>query len=293
MIPIFDPSNLDQTYFRNRLRYDLIPYLERYNPNIKEIIHHTADILREDHEILSKAIDTAWRECLFTEGPEYLALRIDCLQKLQTGLQRHIFRRAIAHHSPDLRDIELETIDRILAFIDEPTKTFQRDLVAGLRLSIEDDLLWIARWESNLPETGWPTLPEISQLTLTVPGTISLGNGWELSAEILIGSEESKAQAFNNHDLYQAWLDHRALSSTLQIRTRRPGDRFQPQGLDGHSIKLTDFMINLKMNRRARERWPLVCSEGTIVWIPGHRIHHAYRVTNQTEQILYLKLSIQ
>jgi len=36
--PRFDRSNLDTTYYRNRLRHELLPMLEGYNPNIRALV---------------------------------------------------------------------------------------------------------------------------------------------------------------------------------------------------------------------------------------------------------------
>jgi len=55
---------------------------------------------------------------------------------------------------------------------------------------------------------------------------------------------------------HQAWVDADTVGSPLYVRARRPGDRFAPLGMDGHTMKLSDFMINVKIPRRARDRWP-------------------------------------
>ncbi|MFQ5617257.1 MAG: tRNA lysidine(34) synthetase TilS [Anaerolineales bacterium] len=85
-------------------------------------------------------------------------------------------------------------------------------------------------------------------------------------------------------------MDADSLSFPLQIRTRASGDRFQALGMQGHSIKLSDFMINVRMPRRARSRWPLACSEGAIVWLPGYRLGDPCRVTKDTRNVIHLRL---
>src|SRR3989339_2008737 len=45
IIPRVDASNLDQAYFRNRIRHKLLPGLEKYNPNIKEVLAGSAQNL--------------------------------------------------------------------------------------------------------------------------------------------------------------------------------------------------------------------------------------------------------
>ena len=39
----------------------------------------------------------------------------------------------------------------------------------------------------------------------------------------------------------------------------RRGTRIKPLGMEGHSVKISDLMVNVKMPRRARAGWPLVC----------------------------------
>jgi tRNA(Ile)-lysidine synthase len=43
--PISDQSNLDTTFFRNRLRHELFPILEKYNPRIRENLQRLGLIL--------------------------------------------------------------------------------------------------------------------------------------------------------------------------------------------------------------------------------------------------------
>ena len=44
-----DPTNADPRYFRNRVRHELLPYLEtRFNPRIKETLAQTATILADE-----------------------------------------------------------------------------------------------------------------------------------------------------------------------------------------------------------------------------------------------------
>ena len=50
--PRVDATNADTTYFRNRLRHELLPTLETYNPNIRSILRRTADVIAAEYEIL-------------------------------------------------------------------------------------------------------------------------------------------------------------------------------------------------------------------------------------------------
>jgi tRNA(Ile)-lysidine synthase len=97
----------------------------------------------------------------------------------------------------------------------------------------------------------------------------------------------AREQAERNEDPFQVWLDAKDLSKPLKLRIRHQGDQFAPFGLDGHSQKLSDFLVNVKMPQRARDNWPLLCAGDEIIWVPGYRPAHSYRLTESTKSVLY------
>jgi len=76
----------------------------------------------------------------------------------------------------------------------------------------------------------------------------------------------------------------------LSVRNRRPGDRFRPVGLDGRK-KLQDFFVDRKVARRDRDAVPLVVDAADrIVWVAGHGIDQAFRVTDAAQAVVIFKL---
>ena len=76
----------------------------------------------------------------------------------------------------------------------------------------------------------------------------------------------------------------------LSVRNRRPGDRFRPVGLDGRK-KLQDFFVDRKVARRDRDAVPLVVDAADrIVWVAGHGIDEAFRVTDPAQAVVIFKL---
>ncbi len=53
-----DETNLDKNYTRNKIRLELIPHLEEFNPNIKETLFRFGMILLEDVTYINKKIET-------------------------------------------------------------------------------------------------------------------------------------------------------------------------------------------------------------------------------------------
>lgn len=287
--PVFDESNLDTTFYRNRLRHELIPTLEGYNPQARQAIWRTAATLAGDFQVLQKDIDDAWMDCVLEQGNGWVGLTRSAFGALPLGLQRGLMRRAIATIRPALRDIDFGAVERALQIVSHPPLTNQADLIAGLRLVIEADRCWLATWEADLPSADWPQVAETSQ-RLDLPGEVSLRAGWRLCAKPVASVDRVRQLALTNKDPYQAWLDLGEKTSTLVVRGRRPGDRFQPLGMLGQGMKLADFYINLKLPRRARDGWPLLCAGEHIVWVPGLRLAHPFRLRPETEKVVHVCL---
>ena len=75
---------------------------------------------------------------------------------------------------------------------------------------------------------------------------------------------------------------------SLVVRNRRPGDRFRPVGLAGRK-KLQDYFVDRKIARELRDRVPLVVdASDRIVWVAGHQIDAAFRVTDRSQPVLIL-----
>ncbi|MBN2502674.1 MAG: tRNA lysidine(34) synthetase TilS [Anaerolineales bacterium] len=287
--PLFDQSNLDTTFYRNRLRRELIPYLEGYNPQVKRLLWQMADTLAGDEAAIDAVVAAHWPECLADQGAGWVVLRRKVLMGLQVGLQRRVWRKAIAQLRPGLRDIDYAAIRRAVAFGQSPSQTNQIDLVAGLRLLIEDDMLWLAAWEADLPTVGWPQVEAGQTYQLPIPGEIELDDGWMLQADWETAPMTADTLA-DHQDPYQVWVDAGNLATPLLVRGRVAGDRFAPLGMDGHTLKLADFFINEKLPQRARAGWPLVCSGSEIVWVPGFRLSHCFRLQGGTEEVVRLCL---
>ncbi len=63
-------------------------------------------------------------------------------------------------------------------------------------------------------------------------------------------------------------IDAERVNGTLKIRNRKPGDRFKPLGLGG-TKKIKDYFIDHKVERKERDRIPLLCDDRHIIWVMG------------------------
>ena len=290
--PRHDPSNASMDFFRNRLRHLLIPTLESYNPRFREVLWRTSRSLAADYEIISELLDEVWKECVVQETEEYIALDSSALSRQSVGLQRNLVRRAMERLHPDEADVSYSTLERAAGFLIGAPPRARMDLPSDLHLLREGNLVYVVAGDATLPIERWPQMPaESTTISLSVPGSVSLPGGWRLTCERWNIASLAMEQAKTNEDPFQAWLDARGIADALELRVRQDGDRFEPFGMDGHALKISDFFINVKLPQRARDRWPLLCMGQKVVWVPGYRPAHSFRLTESTRQALYFSMT--
>jgi tRNA(Ile)-lysidine synthase len=272
------------------VRNTLIPTLETYNPRFREAVWRTAHTLSEDRDLLNEACEAWWQQSVLHEGDDYVTLDLKFLSEQSAGLQRQLLRRAVERLIPS-QEVVYSVLERASAFISDPGH-IRMDLTGGLILLIEDNLLYITRPEVDIPFDHWPQMPrQIDTLPVPLPIQLSLPNGWTFSSEKWQAVDLAWEQSSQNEDRFRVWLDAEGQPDDLELRVRRPGDLFEPLGLEGHSQKLSDFFTNVKLPRRARERWPLLCSGEKVIWVPGYRPAERVKLKKSSQSILYFELT--
>ncbi len=291
LTPQVDPSNLDTGYRRNQIRLETIPALEAVEPNFKANLLRMVEVLRGDQSLLDAITRRVWEEVLVRAGEDEIALDRLIFLEQSLGMQRRLLRRAFSHFQPGLTDISFEAVERARLLIQSPPASNQSDLFQGLQLSIQGGQAVVSRWtaEEDL-QLNWPQLGDETHVLLPRQGSVLLPNGWMVSLEELDRKMLDFDKIQKNPDPYTAYLDTAAISHGLVLRARQDGDRYQPLGMAGQSVKLSDLMVNTKLPRQARERYPLVCVGEKIVWVPGVQPAEFVRVTEDSRQVLKIRL---
>lgn len=290
LTPVFDESNDDVLYFRNRLRHELLPILENYNPAIREVFLRMGQVFRDDYSVLEKIINSAWESTLIRIEKGFLAFRTQEFIRLPIAIQRYVLRRAISHLIPGLRDVDFKSIERGRMLVVGEKRNSQSDLIAGLYLiKAGDQFMIVSELAESLGDDS-PAILSDDQLILTNQAIHILNHDWRLEMDEVINWEISNILDTTDMDPFQAYMDMDALELPLYARKRHPGDKIKPFGLNGHSIKISDLMINLKIPKRVRSRWPIICSGMKIVWVPGYRVSESVRIKKGTSRLIHLRL---
>jgi len=115
-----DASNQDSTYFRNRLRHELLPDLATYNVAVKKHLWQTASILAEENGALDEEANQALPEILIGSGKNWRQLRIQAFDQLPFWLRRRMIRLLLQDLKSTLRDINFHQVEKSIEFMADP-----------------------------------------------------------------------------------------------------------------------------------------------------------------------------
>jgi tRNA(Ile)-lysidine synthase len=283
-----DASNADLMVPRNRVRHELIPYVEReFSPGIVDVLAREAAIAREDEDRLQKeAIDLATSVVL--RDIHGAQVDVAALTSLHPALAARVARLALS----ELAGVRFIGFDHVHAFLN-----FARYAAAGAALSLPGQVVQhggsrlLLRTEpprgSVAPKPRRGEGGNSFRFPLSIPGEVILTpQGWTISAEPLETCPEGPQHARGDAVAVAA----PALGLPLAVRNRRPGDRFRPLGLGGAEKKLQDFLVDRKVPRERRDALPLVVDrDDRIVWVVGESVGEDFRVTEPSQGVILLK----
>jgi tRNA(Ile)-lysidine synthase len=274
--PRSDASNASLAPLRNRIRHELLPALREYNPSITASLLRTAHLAADDLAYLDAEAERL-REDMVDIRENTAVIDRPAFRSLPVAMQRHLLRNLAETLLGNIKDIEAAHIEEIINILDRPSGKMTL-LPGGLTFLVERDRFLLG----TSPETLSPYPPFKGEFRLEIPGQTFV-SGWEITAET-----GTVPAAFDKGDAFTTVFDLDLAGGELTVRTRRPGDRFQPLGM-AQPKKLNEFMIDAGIPRAWRSRIPLVCVGNEIIWVVGQRNDERYKITEKTRTSLKLR----
>ncbi len=285
--PRLDRSNLDTTYYRNKLRHEVLPYLREINPQISERLRNLGEVVRADYELLGEFVSVAHDTVLIAAHSDALIFDLARWREQPLAVRRSIVRRSAYKLRRTLRDVSFQHVEHAIQIAQTGQTGAQAILPHQLVLTVGYTTLTIADAAAmHLPEER-PWLEPEDVRDVVIPGTTPLPNGWSIYTKEIVHWDLDAVQ--NNPNPLVAWLDRDAIGDSLTLRTRKKGDRFQPQGMQGSSVRLSDFLINTKIPRSWRSRLPLLVSGNRIIWVTGLRLSESACVHKASRRVVYIR----
>ncbi len=276
-----DISNSDTVYFRNKIRIELIPFIENnFEPEIKSRLASTAKILRQHGDFFSKtAGDMIKEKIIFRDKASFISTKD--LNKLPAPAGRLLLQEAFNKAENGFTCLAYSQIEQLLRLAG-PGRPNRYINLPGSMVAVREYGQIIFQDACRVKK------PLNADAGMKVPGDNFLPGGIKINFRII------DAERFERSGKTAA-IDLDSVKLPLRIRGRKSGDRFSPLGMRG-TKKLKDFLIDKKIPSSSRAcLLILVDAAGAIAAVitgAGEilAIEDKMRITPQTSRVLQVKI---
>jgi len=271
-----DITNTQAIYGRNKIRLNLIPYLEKnFNPNIQNSLYRMSETMERDKKIIEKYVELKFKDVLLERDENKVVLDLNKLKQLDDGESGRIIRRSIEKLKGNTVNIELKHIDYAIDFIKTGKTGKKINLSEGFTIDISYDNFIINKVVENIPKFKYNIVPERPVVISEV--------GKTLLCKVMDAFEADIS------DKNSISLDYDLIKGNLVVRNRIAGDFMIPCGNTG-SKKIKDIFIDMKIPAEERDSKLIIADDDNILWLEGFRIHNSFKVSSSTKKILSITI---
>ena len=248
-----DSTNDDVRYTRNRIRKELLPYLEKsFNHRVIAALGNTAQLARADNDFAAYHAQVFYNQNVKANG-KLLECRAEALKTEFAAVSRRVVRMMWEKMAACGNELGFEHVEAVLGLLKNGRSGKMLALPGKTAAAYFYGMLYVG------------AQPDVKKL-------ISAGTAFD---EITVFTESTGklkevAEEFPEITKKRAVVPLAMAGAALCIRTRRDGDRFYPYGGAG-SKKLKDYFIDNKVPRSERDKKLLVTAGSKVLWIIGER----------------------
>ncbi len=255
-----DSSNRNLTFTRNRIRHELLPLLETWNPRLREHLAQMAELARDEESWWQAELFRLTPQLILPGRPvrgggraaaEGLAIDVIRLDALAPALQRRLLRHAAEQLGAALDFPSTESL-RALALSGRAGQKLE--LAHGLRAERTHRELRIIGAQSasdRIAATG-----ALHEYTVPIPGE-SAAPAFGIRLHIADSATAAPPVGAQQGPKRQALL-----------RTWKPGDRVRLR-YSAAPRKVKEVLQRLKVTGDRRQLWPVLELDGRIIWMQG------------------------
>ena len=240
---------------------------EEFNPRVQDALVRLASSASLDLDYMESELERAWKELTVPgasaheasgQGPAATLLR-RAFDGLHPALKRLALRRAYAAVKGDARRLGETHLRTMIDFASPHRSVGSLNLPEGISLRLSTDEISFSR-AATTADCPFPELPDFQlQLRDGIKdyNAVHFIGEWQVIFEPL---QSSEIPDLRQPDDFTAYFGQAVLNSSLEIRKRTEGDRFQPLGMV-QTKRLHNFFIDEKVPREWRDRVPLLVGD--------------------------------
>lgn len=259
-----DSSNASHYYKRNLVRHEVIPVLKKMNPSLETTFKTTGQRLKSA-EILLEGFLKSWQNEAVMKLGEDLHISIEVLAaapeptyRLWFILQHYGFSY---HQAEDMYKSARGLSGKI--FYSASHSVLKDREVFILTKKTKDSS------EGNLVIEAYEGLYQNEWIVLNVEKQT-----WPKDFQLEVNANV-------------AYFDSERLIFPLTVRSWQAGDSFCPLGMKGKRKKVSDLLIDLKLNRNQKQKVKVLLNgNGDILWVIGFRTDDRYKIENWTKAVI-------
>ena len=255
-----DSSNRHLTFTRNRIRHELLPLLEGWNPQLREHMAQMAELARDEEAWWQAELARVAPQLLLPGRPVRgggraagggLAIDVTRLAALAPALQRRLLRYAAEQMGAALDFASTEAI-RALALTGRSGQ--RRELGQGLRAERTPRELRLTAGGAGIGKEG--EAEAIPEYAVAIPGEVEApAFGLRLRIEVSGPAVTPDGRTPGP-------------GRTAKLRNWKPGDRVRLRYSAGPR-KVKEVLERLRITGTGRTLWPVLEVDGRIAWMRG------------------------
>jgi tRNA(Ile)-lysidine synthase len=141
-----DQTNSNLNYARNRIRQELLPYLQtHFNPQVEEALAQTVELLQADVDYLEQQTEALYQQAVSVSGSTQIKINRLILRPAPLALQRRVMRRILIQMLP--KSPNFDQIEKLTALIFAPNRSQTDPFPGGTIARVEGD--WIVMIEGE------------------------------------------------------------------------------------------------------------------------------------------------
>jgi len=268
-----DNTNSDDKYERNNIRINIIPLIKEINPSISNQVLNQSQLFREIREFVdTNIISIAQKNNVILANNELL-IKNEIFNNSMVGLfiKGEIIKMLTAANL-GIR-LDYERISAVVGLFDKQP---------GTLIDINEKYI-CERVRSGIVFRGREVISEQEYI-------VDLFASIETESFIFSSRLADKDEVELGKEKEREYISLDALSGrSIKIRKWREGDYFYPIGMKGRK-KISDFLINLKIENTKKTNIYVMTDEEKIVWVIGYRLDSRYKIKDINQKVLEIRI---